>query len=135
MGGNSRLANRWSTPPAGGLQPSDCAQLPRRAPRRAYPRARMLPTALVERISGERLFQNVTNRLFEKTVSGVGRVTVYLLQMTLNPRFHETPLMALRLDIIGVGGSMTMPQGHFKSTTPDSKATAILTLAINSKSI
>jgi len=58
------------------------------------------PTALVKgrrRISGERLFQNVTNRFLEKTVAGVGRVTVSLLQMTLNPRFHEPALMGFEI--------------------------------------
>lgn len=46
---------------------------------------------------GKRLFQNVTNRLLEKTVSGIGWVTVSLLQMTLNPRFHEPALTGFEI--------------------------------------
>jgi len=98
MGGNSRLANRrfLLRPPAGyNLQTARNCRAARRD--RRIHGARMLPTALVERISGERLFQNVTNRFLEKTVSGVGRVTVSLLQMTLNPRFHEPALMGFEI--------------------------------------
>ena len=58
-------------------------------------------------IYGERLFQNVTNRLLEKTVSGIGWVTVSLLQMPLNVRFHEPALTGFEIGYTGVGGTMT----------------------------
>jgi len=41
-------------------------------------------------ISGERLFQNDTNRVLGKAVS--------LVQMALNPRFHQTALRIFEMD-------------------------------------
>jgi len=43
------------------------------------------------------LFQDITNRLFEKTVWWIGWVTVSLLQMTPNSRFHQPALTGFEI--------------------------------------
>jgi len=49
--------------------------------------------------------------------------------------FRRPRWRSLRLDIGGVGGSISAPQGHFRSMLPDSRASTVLrvlTLATNS---
>ena len=48
------------------------------------------------------MFQDGPNRLVKMTVSGIGRVTVLLAQMTLNARFQQTALTVFK---IGYNGS------------------------------